>query len=120
MTLERLPSALLRLEGLIAFVGAIVLYLDGDYSLIALILLFLIPDLSFLGYLGGPRIGSVVYDAVHTYVGPLGLGVVGLVSDTGVAVQIALIWLAHISLDRALGYGLKYPTAFKDTHLHRI
>jgi hypothetical protein len=34
--------------------------------------------------------------------------------------QIALIWLAHIGLDRMLGYGLKYPTEFKDTHMQHV
>jgi hypothetical protein len=46
--------------------------------------------------------------------------VVGVLADSDVAVQLALIWLAHIGADRALGYGLKYPTAFKDTHLQRV
>jgi len=38
--------------------------------------------------------------------------------ETGVA--ISLIWIAHIGIDRVLGYGLKYPTAFKDTHLQKV
>jgi hypothetical protein len=35
-------------------------------------------------------------------------------------VAVALIWFAHISMDRTVGYGLKYPTSFKDTHLERV
>jgi len=73
-----------------------------------------------LGYLGGPRIGALTYDVVHTYVGPLALGVAGVVGDTDIAIQVALIWAAHIGADRVLGYGLKYPTGFKDTHLQRV
>jgi Domain of unknown function (DUF4260) len=118
--LDRLPHLIVRLEGLFAFGGAIVLYLDADYSILALVLLILTPDLSFLGFLAGPRKGSIVYNAVHTYVVPIALGVAGLVGDHDVAVQVALIWIAHIGIDRALGYGLKYPTEFKDTHLHRV
>ncbi len=35
--------------------------------------------------------------------------------------QVAAIWIAHIAMDRALGYGLKpSPTGFTDTHLGRI
>jgi hypothetical protein len=118
--LDRLPHLVLRLEGLFAFGAAIVFYVDADYSILALALLFLTPDLSFLGYLAGPRKGSIVYNAVHTYVVPIALGVVGFLGDHDVAVQVALIWIAHIGMDRALGYGLKYPTEFKDTHLHRV
>jgi hypothetical protein len=120
MALERVPAVLLRLEGLVVLIGGVVAYLDADYSFLVLALLFFTPDVSFLGYLEGPRAGAVVYNVVHTYIGPIVLGVIGLVADVGVAVQIALIWLAHIGMDRALGFGLKYPTAFEDTHLQRV
>jgi hypothetical protein len=39
---------------------------------------------------------------------------------TGRPPVAATIWVAHIGFDRMLGYGLKYPTAFSDTHLGRI
>jgi Domain of unknown function (DUF4260) len=65
-------------------------------------------------------VGAQVYDAAHTYVLPVALATVGVLSDVDRAVQIGLIWLAHIGIDRALGYGLKYPSAFKDTHLQRV
>jgi hypothetical protein len=32
----------------------------------------------------------------------------------------AAVLLTHIGLDRTLGYGLKLPTDFRDTHLGRI
>lgn len=57
---------------------------------------------------------------MHTYALPIALGVAGVLGDSSLATQIALIWVAHIGMDRLLGYGLKYPTAFKDTHLQRI
>jgi hypothetical protein len=118
--LERLPRTLLRLEGLAVLVGAIVLYFNADFGWLLLLVLFLAPDLSFAGYLLGPRIGAVAYDALHTEVFPVALGTVGVVADTETATKVALIWLAHIGADRLLGYGLKYPTAFKDTHLQRL
>jgi hypothetical protein len=120
MSPTRVPRILLRLEGLIVFLGCIALYLDADYSIVALVLLFLVPDLSLLGYLAGPRVGSVSYNAVHTYVWPIALGAAGLLFDSDVPVQLALIWLAHIGVDRALGYGLKYPDALKGSHLQRV
>jgi hypothetical protein len=118
--LERLPRRLLHLEGLAVLVAAIALYFDAGYGWLALVLLFLVPDLSMLGYLGGPRIGALAYDVVHTYALPVALALAGVLGDIGVATQLALIWLAHIGLDRLLGYGLKYPSGFKDTHLQRV
>lgn len=115
-----LPRRLLHLEGLAIAVGSLVLYFDAGFGWLLLLALVLAPDLSMLGYLGGPRLGSLAYDLVHTYVWPLTLGVIGVVSGYETALQVALIWAAHIGLDRFLGYGLKYPTGFKDTHLQRI
>ncbi len=115
-----LPRLLLRLEGAALFGAALALYLHGDYSLLLAALVILAPDLSFAGYLAGPRIGSDAYNAVHTTVGPLVLGVAGVLADERLPVALALVWLAHIGLDRLLGYGLKYTTAFKDTHFDRV
>jgi hypothetical protein len=112
--------SLLHIEGFAVLVGSLVLYVDAGFGWLLLLVLFLVPDLSALGYVGGPRLGSLTYDAVHTYVGPVTLGAIGVVGGYEGAVQVALIWLAHIGLDRLLGYGLKYPTGFKDTHLQRV
>ena len=120
MNLDRLPAILLRAEGAAVFAAALALYLDGDYSVLALVLLFLAPDLSFAGYLAGTRVGALAYNSVHTYVGPVALGTVGILADADVPVQLALIWLAHIGIDRLLGYGLKYPSGFRSSHLDRI
>ena len=100
--------------------AALVLYFDLDYSIVALGLLFLAPDLSLLGYVGGPAVGALAYNTVHTYVGPLVLAAIGVLGNTEVAIQVALIWSAHIGIDRLLGFGLKYPTSSKDTHLQRV
>jgi hypothetical protein len=118
--IERLPARLLRLEGLAVGVGALALYFDEGYGWVALVLLILAPDLSALGYLAGNRVGALVYDLTHTYVGPVALGVAGVLGGWATAQQLALIWLAHIGVDRLVGYGLKYPTGFKDTHLQRV
>jgi hypothetical protein len=118
--MDRLPRRLLHLEGLAVAAGSLVLYFDAGFGWVLLLVLILAPDLSMLGYLGGPRLGSLAYDLVHTYAGPVALGVVGVLGGYETALQIALIWLAHIGVDRLLGYGLKYPTGFKDTHLQRV
>jgi hypothetical protein len=119
-TRRSLPAVLLRLEGLAALGLSVLLYAREDASWWLFALLFLAPDVAALAYLAGPRAGSVAYNAVHTYVAPVVLGGAGLLADAGPAVALALIWAAHIGMDRALGYGLKYSSAFKDTHLQRV
>lgn len=112
------PRIWLRLEGLAAFGAAVFLFQRGGHSWALLALLFLVPDLAFAAYLAGPRFGSWCYNALHSYVGPLLLAVAFLAS--GRPPVLALIWGAHIGFDRALGYGLKYPSAFQHTHLGLI
>jgi len=79
--------------------------------------LLLIPDLSMLGYLFNPRVGAVSYNVVHSYFLPLALAAIAVLLNRTDDIRYLLIWTAHIGLDRFLGYGLKYPTAFGDTHL---
>jgi len=116
---ERLPRLLLHAEGAAVAAAAIALYFHLGYPWWLLVALILVPDLSMLGYLAGPAVGSAAYDAAHTYVLPVALATLGAIVDAETAVSVGLIWLAHIGIDRALGYGLKYPSGFKDTHLQR-
>jgi hypothetical protein len=115
-----LPRRLLRAEGLAVLAGALTLYFHLDFGWLPLVVLVLAPDLAMLGYLAGPRVGALTYNLAHTELWPIGLAVVGVVADVDLLVQLALIWLVHIGADRVLGYGLKYPTGFKDTHLQRV
>jgi Domain of unknown function (DUF4260) len=83
-------------------------------------LLLLAPDLAMLAYLAGPRAGALVYNLAHTYALALPLALAGFFVGSAVASALALIWIAHIGLDRMLGYGLKYASGFGDTHLGHI
>jgi hypothetical protein len=111
------PRLLVRLEGLIGLLVAALLYRELGSSWILFVVLFFAPDLAMIGYAAGNRIGAAAYNAAHTTVLPLILAAAGNLSGTELSTAIALIWLAHIAMDRALGYGLKLPTGFKDTHL---
>jgi hypothetical protein len=82
--------------------------------------LLLAPDLGMLGYLAGNRAGAVTYDLLHTTVLPIALALYGFLGDHTGPLSLGLIWLAHIGVDRLLGYGLKYSSGFKDTHLGRV
>lgn len=112
-----MPTLLLRLEGAVTLLTATLayFYLEGGW-LLFLLLLF-VPDLGMIGYAAGVRAGSATYNLFHTYSLPLLLLAGGVVFTWHLVTLCALIWLAHIGLDRMLGYGLKYPTHFQDTHL---
>jgi hypothetical protein len=111
---------LLRLEGLALFIGMTLLYGIWDGSWWVYVILFLVPDISFAAYLAGPKFGALVYNAVHSYLGPMALMTTGFASGEPLTLSIAMIWLAHIGIDRALGFGLKYEAGFAFTHLGRI
>lgn len=114
------PLLLLRLEGGAAFVAALLAYWTLGASWLLFAALILAPDLSMLGYLAGPRVGALAYNLAHTSVAPALLGLFAVTTASTVGLAVATIWVAHIGLDRALGYGLKYPGAFAETHLGRL
>ena len=110
----------LRLEAAAAFVAGLALYgwLGGSWLLV--LPLMLLPDVSIVGYLANPRVGAVTYNLVHNWA--LGLAVLGLAAATGnvPVAMLGAVLVAHVGMDRALGYGLKLSTSFQDTHLGRI
>lgn len=114
------PRTWLRLEGAAVFVTSLMAYQSQLESWWVFAAAFLVPDLSMLGYLAGPALGARAYNLVHNYVGPIFLAAYGIAVGRSDVVPWALIWSAHIGLDRVLGYGLKYDSAFGDTHLGRI
>lgn len=110
----------LRLEGLAAFVAGLALFVAANGNVVALVPLLLVPDISAVGYLAGPRAGAFTYNLAHTWTP--GLAVIGLAAWLAApALQIAgAILIAHVGMDRAVGYGLKLPSSFSDTHLGRM
>ncbi|UGV27153.1 DUF4260 family protein [Rhodopseudomonas boonkerdii] len=111
---------LLRWEGVTLFVGMTLFYWISGAPWLHYALAFFVPDLAFLAYLAGPRIGAGVYNATHATIGPLLLVLFGLLTAEPLPGSLAMIWLAHIGFDRMLGYGLKYEAGFRFTHLGRI
>jgi hypothetical protein len=112
-------ASLLRLEGLVVLAAALFAYASIGGSWLLFALLLLAPDLAMIGYRFGPVVGAAAYNAVHAYLAPAALGAAGLALGAPTTQALALIWIAHIGLDRALGYGLKYATGFGDSHLGR-
>ncbi|HKI96051.1 MAG TPA: DUF4260 domain-containing protein [Gemmatimonadales bacterium] len=114
------PGLLVRLEGGAMFLAAVAFYWAIAGPWWAFAAAFLLPDLAILAYLGNPRTGAIVYNLVHTLLGPLALVVIAAALAAREPGLVALVWIAHIGLDRLLGFGLKYPEGFKPTHLGRI
>jgi hypothetical protein len=114
------PKSLLHLEGLAFLVAACLLYGRTGESWGKFALLFLAPDLLMVGYVFGRKFGAQVYNAGHTYTTPILLWVIARLAHHPLVLPFCLIWVAHIGFDRLLGFGLKYDTAFKDTHLGKV
>jgi Domain of unknown function (DUF4260) len=112
-----LPLVLLRSEGAALLAMTAVLYGRYGRSWWLFLALLPAPDLGLLGLLWSKRAGAVTYDLTHTHVPPAALGLVGVVIGSGPAVALALVWFAHIGMDRALGLGLQYPDGSGCTHL---
>ena len=110
----------IRLEWAFVAAAAVIFYGSTGMSWWLFGLLILAPDLSMFGYLAGPRVGALAYNALHILIVPVPLLIAGYMSGNATAMAVALIWIAHIAIDRALGYGLKLSTGFQDTHLGRI
>lgn len=110
-----------RLEGLALAVITALFYARTGASWWLFAALWLLPDLSMLGYLRSPCIGARVYNAFHNYVTPAILVVFSLLAHAStMLLPVALIWANHIAVDRLLGYGLKYAEGFGWTHLGRL
>ncbi len=108
---------LLRLEGLCILVVSLLAYAKFGSGWGTFALFFLAPDLSFIGYLAGPRVGAISYNSAHSFIGATAVLAAGVLLSVPVAITAGIIWVAHIGFDRALGYGLKYSVGFGFTHL---
>lgn len=112
---QKAEGALVALAGL-----GIALAVQPGWPWWAWPLILLAPDLAMVGYAMGPRIGAALYNITHLYGLALLLAVLGVVTGQTLLIALGGLWLAHIGIDRALGFGLKSPEGFRLTHLGRI
>ncbi|MBB6452522.1 hypothetical protein HNQ94_000967 [Salirhabdus euzebyi] len=110
----------LHLEGAFFFLLSIVWYASYDFSWLVFFILLFVPDISMIGYAINQKTGALLYNVFHTYTIPIIIILLWFLFSNDVLLTVSLIWLSHIGMDRMLGYGLKYPTHFKDTHLNRV
>lgn len=111
---------ILRAEGLLLLLVAVVLYGHDHFSFIWFAVFLLAPDLFMIGYLKNNKVGAFTYNLGHSMVLPFTLFIIAILSDTPSLLAASLIWLAHIGMDRFFGYGLKLDSSFKDTHLGKL
>lgn len=111
------PRMLLRVEGACIFGSAIWAYSQSGQSWWSFAALLFAPDLGMVGYLANTSVGAVLYNAVHTETPPILLLCTALARNNKAVIGLALSWLAHIGMDRMMGYGLKYGSSFGHTHL---
>lgn len=108
------------LEYFIALLLCFYVYMHFQFSLLLFFVFLLVPDISMLGYLFNNKIGALLYNIVHSIIPPTILMFIGFTTSSPSLLMVSLIWLSHIFLDRALGFGLKYKESFKQTHLQKI
>jgi len=113
-------DVILRIESLAIFVAGVLLYLQLNGNALWLLPFLLIPDTSMIGYLSSPRLGAITYNLAHNLAAALALLAIGWFAAIAPLALAGAILFAHVGMDRTLGYGLKLPTDFKDTHLGRI
>ena len=111
------PRFFLRLEGVVLLIASLVLFSSTHQHWWWVPVLLFLPDLVMVGYVRSTATGAMLYNLGHSYLLPVLIALSAWRSDRPLLLAIGLIWLAHIGMDRALGYGLKYDDNFKHTHL---
>jgi len=111
---------MVKMEALVVFIGTICLYYHYELNWWIFLIFLLAPDLAMFGYAINKRVGAIIYNLFHTYSLSLLLLGYALMMQSQLFLTIGLIWTAHIAMDRIVGYGLKYVSDFKDTHLQKI
>ncbi len=114
-------KVILRLEALLIFLLSLFFFSAlNNVSWLAIIAFWILPDISIAGYLLNKTLGRIIYNLVHNYLPASFVVFVGMLSQSDVIMAFGIAYVSHIALDRALGFGLKYQSGFKDTHLQKV
>ncbi len=108
-----------RLEAGVLLVAMLASFIGHNYNWLYFVAGFLVIDLSMVGYLVNNKIGAILYNMFHSLIGPLFLAALAASSLPQLDI-VATIWLAHIAMDRMLGFGLKEVEGFHHTHLGHL
>jgi hypothetical protein len=111
------PKMWLRLEGLVLLIGTVISFSTQHQRWWLYPTLLLVPDIFMLGYLSNTKVGAFFYNLGHSYLAPALTILFMWRFENKLGIAIGVIWLGHIGWDRFFGYGLKYDSSFKHTHL---
>jgi hypothetical protein len=115
-----MAKTLIRLEGLAVFAASLYGYHQLGASWLLFAALWLVPDLSMVGYLHSPKAGALTYNLIHTHILAAGVLIAGEILNHALLAAVGLILANHIGMDRYLGFGLKYADDFKHTHVQQL
>lgn len=82
--------------------------------------MLLVPDISMIGYLIDKKLGAIIYNSVHNYILPFLIFLVGIHVENPYILLAAIVLMGHVGMDRMLGFGLKYPSNFKNAHTQKL
>lgn len=119
-TVTGAPRWWLRLEGAVLLAGSLIAYPASHQPWWLVTLVILLPDLLMAGDLRGTRLGAQLCNLAHSTLLPAAVIGLGWSLDRPLVLALGLVWLAHVGLDRALGYGRKYDDHFQHTHLGHL
>ncbi|HFJ9426826.1 DUF4260 domain-containing protein [Bacillus cereus] len=115
-----MQKRIVHFEGMVVFLATIYMYSIYEFNWIIFFVFLLAPDLSMLAYGINNHVGAKIYNVCHTYIISILIVLIGVYFKIDTVIMIGLIWTAHIGMDRMFGYGWKYETDFKDTHIQRL
>jgi Domain of unknown function (DUF4260) len=111
---------ILKSEEVMEFLFSLFVFSKLEFSMWWFPVLILAPDISMIGYLINPKAGAWCYNIAHHKGIALIIFALGVFSSNSLLELAGVILFAHSSMDRILGYGLKYSDSFHNTHLGRI
>lgn len=121
MRMSTVMKKVVSIEYVLAAIALVVFYISvGGFAWYWLPISFLVFDISMIGYFVNNRVGALGYNIGHSMIGPTILMLIYILTENQISLFIALLWLFHIFVDRAMGYGLKHVTGFHHTHLGSI
>jgi hypothetical protein len=110
-------KAILKLEELAMFLCSILAFSTLPFAWWWFPALILVPDISMLGYAVNNKAGAISYNFFHHKAVALAVLVIGYYLLNDYWLLAGVILFGHSSMDRVMGYGLKYFTGFTFTHL---
>ena len=113
-------KSIIKLEELGLFILGIYFFSQMEYAWWWFLVLILVPDLSMMGYVFGDKVGALCYNIAHHRGIAIVLYLFGIYCSNAETQLAGAILFSHSAMDRMLGYGLKYQTGFKYTHLGEI